>query len=59
MKKIVKYTVVAEHKMDSLIEKVNQLIQKGWEPQGGIATRIAGLQVSLFQAMIREEEESS
>lgn len=58
MKKVVEYKVVAEHNIDSLIEKVNKLIQEGWKPQGGIAARVVGLPVSLFQAMIREEEES-
>ena len=31
------YTVVEEHNRDELIKKVNELIQQGWQPLGGIA----------------------
>lgn len=33
-----KYTVIEEFELGTLIEKVNEKIDEGWKPQGGIAS---------------------
>lgn len=48
------YNVVADDDIPSLVKKVNQAIQAGWKPQGGIA--VAALpsgEGRFLQAMIK------
>jgi hypothetical protein len=44
------YYVVASHSLYKIIELVQDLIDLGWEPLGGIAARDAG----FYQAMIKK-----
>jgi hypothetical protein len=39
---------------DRLEKKVNDMIAKGWKPQGGIAVLYIGLTPVYFQAMIKK-----
>lgn len=53
-----KYIIVEEFgSCEDLTEKVNQLIEQGWRPQGGVAVIAApedGLNDGYCQAMIKE-----
>jgi len=44
------YTVLKETKLDRLITMVNQYINNGWRPQGGVA--IDGY-TNFYQAMVK------
>jgi len=53
---IMEYQVVFRKKECELVEKVNSLIEEGWQPQGGVSAVMneTVFYVWLFQAMIRE-----
>ena len=38
MKKIIEYIVLKEHDLNKLIQEVNDLIRKGWQPFGELHT---------------------
>lgn len=48
------YTIVSSETEKNLIEKVNDLIQLGWEPEGGVAVSSDG---TFYQAMVLIDEE--
>ena len=54
-----KYDVVEAETLFVLIQKVNALIEEGWEPQGGISTIAIHIAYSLnykySQAMIKRD----
>lgn len=48
------YLAVESRELEQLIEKVNALIQEGWEPLGGISCAInSGMYHVFVQALIR------
>ena len=48
------YTLLEEEEPSLLIEKVNEMIGKGWKLQGGVA--VAGIEDWwYFQAMVKED----
>jgi hypothetical protein len=58
MRKIVEYEIVINSDFNSLINVVNKMITKGWQPHGGIAPEItADINRNYFQAMVKYEEE--
>lgn len=51
-----KYKIVEGKTFASdLEEKVNELIARGWKPQGGVSTVHYSYVVHYFQAMVKEE----
>lgn len=53
---VVEYNAVSANGLPLLNQTVNDLINKGWEPQGGICTLPHGLgAVWYVQAMIKRE----
>lgn len=54
--KLKEYKVVWSESDTCLEQKVNKLIQEGWEPQGGICFGYIGGN-NYYQAMIRHETE--
>jgi len=53
----VEYTVIFDTKLERLIDQVNQAIQEGWRPLGGIAVTNEGLIFFYYyQAMARGQE---
>lgn len=48
------YTIVSSETEKNLIEKVNDLIQLGWETEGGVAVSSDG---TFYQAMVLIDEE--
>ena len=37
-----KYTIITHHRIDDLIERVNELLKQGWELQGGACITFCG-----------------
>jgi hypothetical protein len=54
------YSVVAEDKLGELIQKVNQAIQNGWRPLGGVTVEV--LEVSrkavYLQAIVKVDQQA-
>ncbi len=48
------YTFVSANDEKSLIEKINEMIEDGWETEGGIAISPEG---NFFQAMLLFDDE--
>jgi hypothetical protein len=51
------YTIVEDHNRENLIQKVNELIQQGWQPLGGVAVSTVAPILGNYifcQAMIKE-----
>ncbi len=53
MKTKFEYTVIKKNSLADLIEEVNQMMIKGWLPQGGMSTKEGISQDHFFQAMTR------
>jgi hypothetical protein len=51
---IMKYTVVTSSRFEELIKQVNELIEVGWIPQGGICESGNGAIYHYSQAMIKK-----
>jgi hypothetical protein len=49
-----KYTVVTSSRFDELIKMVNELIETGWLPQGGVCESGNGAIYHYSQAMIKK-----
>ena len=52
------YTVVEDHNREELIQKVAELIRRGWQPLGGIAVSTVAPILGNYifcQAMIKEQ----
>ncbi len=47
------YTVIKKNSLADLIEEVNQMIEEGWLPLGGMSTKEGMSQDHFFQAMTR------
>jgi uncharacterized protein YgiM (DUF1202 family) len=58
MSKIVEYrAVVSEGDINSLHREVNELIENGYQPLGGISSTVAaGMVVYYAQAMVKHEK---
>ncbi|HQP14548.1 MAG TPA: hypothetical protein PLB59_01145, partial [Bacteroidales bacterium] len=50
------YTVLIDSKLEDLIKQVNDLIQKGWIPQGGFCESSSGAIYHYTQAMIKNSK---
>ncbi|HNW89936.1 MAG TPA: DUF1737 domain-containing protein [Bacteroidales bacterium] len=48
------YTVLTASKLEDLIKQVNDLIEKGWVPQGGFCESSNGAIYHFTQAMIKK-----
>jgi len=48
------YTVLTSSKLEDLIKQVNDLIEKGWVPQGGFCESSNGAIYHFTQAMIKK-----
>ncbi len=48
------YTIVSAEDERSLIEKVNDMLEEGWETEGGVSISPDG---TFFQAMINFDDE--
>ncbi len=48
-----KYTLVYDNVPELLIDKVNKLIQQGWEPMGGLAVSRHETEEIFYQAMTK------
>lgn len=53
-RRVVEYTVVWAGRDDGLIDRVNAMILKGWEPLGGVC--IPSNTGPRYQAMVKYEE---
>ncbi len=49
-----KYTVANANAFSNLIAEVNELIEKGWSPLGGICVCNEDNNIFYYQAMIKE-----
>ncbi len=50
-----KYLIIQANTIDALAAKVNDVLDLGWEPQGGIATEVCWNDNRVyFQAMIKK-----
>jgi hypothetical protein len=49
------YTILYYNSYAGLIDLVNQHIQKGWRPQGGLAIESTETMLAFYQAMVRDE----
>lgn len=49
------YTIVSANDEKTLIEKINEMLEDGWETEGGIAISPDG---NFYQAMILFDDES-
>ncbi len=47
------YLILAKKSHESLTDVVNQYIQRGWEPVGGITTRKGSVFEYYYQAIVR------
>lgn len=52
-----KYTICWQSNRSFLEDEVNELIQKGWVPQGGLNLTKAGMYTNYYQAMVKYDEE--
>lgn len=52
-KKIAQYAIVAKPDMTLLVEEVNQLLQRGWQPIGGVSALQNGTVTYHFQAIVK------
>ena len=48
------YTIVSANDEKSLVEKINEMIEDGWETEGGIAISPEG---NFYQAMLLFDDE--
>lgn len=53
VKEIKQYAVVAKSDMAQLVEEVNYLIQRGWQPVGGVSSLQNGTVTYQFQSMVK------
>ena len=51
-----RYTVLTSSRFDELIKMVNELIEEGWIPQGGICESGNGAIYHYSQAMIKKNK---
>ena len=51
-----KYTLVYDSVPELLIDKVNRLIQQGWEPMGGLAVSRHETEEVFYQAMMKGKQ---
>ena len=52
-KKITQYAIVAKADMTLLVEELNQLLQRGWQPIGGVSALQNGTVTYHFQAFVK------
>lgn len=52
-KKVTQYAIVAKPDMTLLVEEVNQLLQRGWQPIGGVSALQNGTVTYHFQAIVK------
>jgi len=52
--KFMQYTVLTSSRFEDLIKQVNDLIEKGWIPQGGFCESGNGAIYHFSQAMIKK-----
>lgn len=52
-----KYHTECAYDLYSLEQQVDQQIEKGWEPQGGVSALNDGFGVYYLQAMIKRDEQ--
>ena len=52
-KKVSQYAIVAKPDMTLLVEEVNQLLQRGWQPIGGVTALQNGTVTYHFQAVAK------
>lgn len=60
MKKIVEYNIVKEYSEVGLVTTVNEEIEEGWQPKGGMAVihiPHPGM-FEFFQVLVKYEEDS-
>jgi hypothetical protein len=51
--KVIDYTILSSEKVIDLAVEVNEHIQQGWQPTGGLAAD----EMEIFQAMVKYEED--
>lgn len=49
------YAVVVFPDLKAVVDEVNMLIQRGWEPVGGLQVSAQGSNVYHYQAMVRRK----
>ncbi len=49
-----KYKILEDEYLFSLVESVNKHIEGGWKPQGGVAYHPIGFKNIWLQAMVKE-----
>jgi hypothetical protein len=52
-KSVKQYAIVAKPDMNSLVEEVNFLLERGWQPLGGVSVLQNGTTTYHFQAIAR------
>lgn len=50
-----RYEIVQDESPWELEEKVQKMLDTGWESQGGVATREVGYSTRYLQAMVRKD----
>jgi len=48
------YRVVTGPTDDDLSTKVNELLQQGWEPHGGLVIAVSGMAIVFGQALVKK-----
>lgn len=51
-----KYRILEKRSVYELQDEVNELIGRGWRPQGGVAIDSQGIGESVLQAMVKDEQ---
>jgi len=52
-KTVKQYAIVAKSDMNLLVEEVNHLLQRGWQPLGGVSALQNGTVTYHFQAVVK------
>lgn len=53
---MIRYQVIALQDPDMFVKTINQMIRKGWLPQGGVCVLINNYVHEYYQAMMIEEQ---
>jgi len=51
-----RYRILEQRSAYRLSIEVNEMIEQGWRPQGGVAVDSQGMSESFLQAMVKEEQ---
>lgn len=50
-----KYEIISTDTMTKMILEVNDYMEDGWKPQGGICAYVSSTYTRFLQAMVKEE----